>query len=163
MEDGVRELSTDMPDVVVDPFNAMADGLSGHTVRERSRVLRQTADLFLSKSTSYSDQQVKLFDSVMLQLLDHVDREVREYLSERFASLDNPPPLVMRNLANDDAIAVAGPVLQQSSCLDDEFLVGCARCKSQDHLAAMSLRPTIGRQLSDVLIERGNDQVVLNL
>jgi len=162
MEENVQRLATDLPDVLVDP-SAMADGLSGHTVRERSRVLRQTADLFLSKSTSYSDQQVKLFDSVMLQLLDHVDREVREYLSERFASLDNPPPGVMRNLANDDAIAVAGPVLQQSSCLDDEFLVGCARCKSQDHLAAMSLRPTIGRQLSDVLIERGNDQVVLNL
>jgi uncharacterized protein (DUF2336 family) len=162
MEKNVQRLSTDLPDVLADPAT-MADRLSGHTVRERSRVLRQTADLFLSKSASYSDQQIKLFDSVMLQLLDHVDREVREYLSERFASVDNPPPGVLRNLANDDAIAVAGPVLQQSTSLDEEFLVGCARSKSQDHLAAMSLRPAIGRQLSDVLIERGNDQVVLNL
>ena len=163
MEEDVQGLSTDMPDVLVDPSAALADGLSGHTVRERSRVLRQTADLFLSKSASYSDQQVKLFDSVMLQLLDHVDREVREYLSNRFASLDDAPPGIIRYLANDDAIAVAGPVLQQSPCLDEEFLVGCARCKSQDHLAAMSLRATIGHHLSDVLIERGNDQVVLNL
>jgi uncharacterized protein (DUF2336 family) len=163
MEDNVPGLSTDMPDVLVDPSTALANGLSCHTVRERSRVLRQTADLFLSKSTSYSDQQVKLFDSVMLQLLDHVDREVREYLSNRFASLGDAPPGIIRHLANDDAIAVAGPVLQQSPCLDEEFLVGCARCKSQDHLAAMSLRPTIGHHLSDVLIQRGNDQVVLNL
>ena len=152
-----------MPDVLVDPSAALANGLSGHTVRERGRVLRETADLFLSKSANYSDQQVNLFDSVMLQLLDHVDREVREYLSNSFAPLDDAPPGVIRYLANDDAIAVAGPVLQQSPCLDEEFLVGCARCKSQDHLAAMSLRPTIGHQLSDVLIERGNDQVVLNL
>ncbi len=163
MEENEQNLSTDMPEVLVDPSTALDDGLSGHTVRERSRVLRQTADLFLSKSTSYSDQQVKLFDSVMLQLLEHVDREVREYLSNRFAPVDCAPPGVIRYLANDDAIAVAGPVLQQSPCLDEEFLVGCARCKSQDHLAAMSLRPTIGHHLSDVLIERGNDQVVLNL
>ena len=85
MEENVQGLSTDMPDVPFDPSTVLADGLSGHTVRERSRVLRQTADLFLSKSASYSDQQVKLFDSVMLQLLDHVDQEVREYLSKRFA------------------------------------------------------------------------------
>jgi uncharacterized protein (DUF2336 family) len=163
MEDDVQRLSTDMPDVVIDPFSALADGLSGHMVRERSRVLRQTADLFLSKPASYSEQQVKLFDSVMLQLLDHVDREVREYLSKRFAAVDYAPRGVVRHLANDDAIAVAGPVLQQSLCLDEEFLVGCARSKSQDHLAAMSLRPTVGHQLSDVLIERGNDQVLLNL
>jgi len=163
MEENVQRSSTDLPEVLVDPRTALADDLSGHTVRERSRVLRQTADLFLNKSASYSDQQVKLFDSVMLQLLDHVDREVREYLSNRFAPVDYAPPGVVRHLANDDAIAVAGPVLQQSPCLDEEFLVGCARSKSQDHLAAMSLRPTIGHQLSDVLIERGNDQVVLNL
>jgi uncharacterized protein (DUF2336 family) len=163
MEKNVQGLPTELSTVLVDPSTALADGLSGHMVRERGRVLRQTADLFLRKSASYSSQHVELFDSVMLKLLDHVDREVREYLSDRFASLDYAPPGVVRHLANDDAIAVAGPVLQQSPCLDEEFLVGCAKCKSQDHLAAMSLRPTIGHQLSDVLIEKGNDQVVLNL
>ena len=152
-----------MPTALANSSTASADGLCGHTVRERGRVLRETADLFLSKSASYSDQHITLFDNVMLKLLDHVDREVREYLSNRFASLDDAPPGVIRHLANDDAIVVAGPVLQQSPCLDEEFLVGCAKSKSQDHLAAMSLRPTISHQLSDVLIERGNDQVVLNL
>jgi uncharacterized protein (DUF2336 family) len=163
MEKNGQGLSAEMPNILVDPTGASADDLSGHTVRERGRVLRETADLFLSKSARYSDQHIKLFDNVMLKLLDHVDREVREYLSNRFGSLDYAPPGVVRHLANDDAIAIAGPVLQQSPCLNEEFLVGCAKCKSQDHLAAMSLRPTIGHQLSDVLIERGNDQVVLNL
>ena len=41
------------------------------------------------------------------EYLDHVDREVREYLSNRFASLDAAPPGVIRHLANDDAIVVA--------------------------------------------------------
>jgi uncharacterized protein (DUF2336 family) len=163
MEKNGQGLSAEMATVLGDPTGALADDLSGHTVRERGRVLRETADLFLSKSPRYSDQHIKLFENVMLKLLDRVDREVREYLSNRFGALDYAPPRVIRHLANDDAIAVAGPVLQQSPCLDEEFLVGCAKCKSQDHLAAMSLRATLGHQLSDALMERGNDKVVLNL
>src|ERR1044071_1358357 len=113
MEKCEQELSGELSTVLADSTSALADDLSGHTVRERGRVLRETADLFLSKSARFSDQHIKLFDQVMLKLLDHVDREVREYLSNRFASLDDAPPGVVRHLANDDAIAIAGPVLQQ--------------------------------------------------
>src|SRR5215470_4988761 len=143
--------------------NELAEGWSGRSIRERGRVLRRMADLFLSRPASYSDEQVELFDVVMMKLVGHVDREVREYLSNRLASIDHAPPRVIRHLAYDDAIAVAGPVLQQSPCLDEEFLVGCAKAKGQEHLAAMALRQTIGHQVTDVLIERGDEQVMLNL
>jgi len=163
MKSSVQGLSTEALASLVDSSAALADSLSGRSVRERGRALRRTADLFLSNLDSYSDQQIELFDSVMLKLLDHVDREVREYLASRLASLDDGPRGVIRHLANDAAIEVAGPVLQQSPCLNDEFLVGCAKSKSQDHLGAISLRPTISLELTDVLIERGNEQVMLNL
>src|SRR5438034_5911894 len=122
----------------------LVDDLSGRSIRERGRVLRKMADLFLSKSASYSDEQIILFDIVMMKLVDQVDREVREYLSNRLASVEHAPPTVIKHLANDDAIAVAGPVLQQSPCLDEEFLIGCANSKGQEHLSAISLRQTIG-------------------
>ena len=98
-----------------------------------------------------------------MKLVDQVDREVREYLSNRLASVEHAPPTVIKHLANDDAIAVAGPVLQQSPCLDEEFLIGCANSKGQEHLSAISLRQTIGNPVTDILIERGDDQVMLNL
>src|SRR5215813_11042389 len=138
MKNSVQELSAETLASLVDSSAALADSLSSRSVQERGRVLRRTADLFLSNLGGYSDQQVELFDGVMLKLLEHVDREVREYLANRFAALDDGPRGVVRHLANDDAIDVAGPILQQSPCLDDEFLMGCAKSKSQDHLGAIS-------------------------
>src|SRR5215510_11851968 len=103
MKNSVQESSTEMLATLVESSAALADSLSGRSVQERGRVLRRTADLFLSNLASYSDQQAELFDSVMLKLLDHVDREVREYLANKFASLDDGPRGVIRRLANDDA------------------------------------------------------------
>jgi uncharacterized protein (DUF2336 family) len=140
-----------------------AEDLSNRRIRERGRVLRKMADLFLSKSESYSVEQLELFDIVMMKLIEQVDREIRAYLANKLASVGHAPPRVMRHLANDDAIAVAGPVLQHSPCLDEEFLVGSAKSKNQEHLAAISLRRTIGHCVTDVLLERGDDRVMLTL
>jgi uncharacterized protein (DUF2336 family) len=140
-----------------------ADDLSGRSIRERGRVLRKMADLFLSKSESYSVEQLELFDTVMMKLIEQVDREISAYLANRLATVDHAPPRVIRHLANDDAIAVAGPVLQHSPCLDEDFLVCCAKSKGQDHLAAISQRRTIGHSVTDVLLQRGDARVMLTL
>jgi uncharacterized protein (DUF2336 family) len=98
-----------------------------------------------------------------MKLIEQVDREIRAYLANKLAFVDRAPARVIRHLANDDAIAVAGPVLQHSPCLDEEFLVGSAKSKDQEHLAAISLRQTICHSVTDVLLERGDDRVMLTL
>jgi uncharacterized protein (DUF2336 family) len=142
---------------------ALMQVLCDRTVGERSRVVRQVADLFLTHSTSCSVDQVDLFDSVIMKMIGQVEQAVRIYLSERLASLDNAPREVIRNLASDDAIAVAGLVLTRSPVLDEEFLIDSARTRSQDHLVAISSREVVGQRITDVLMDRGNDQVVLTL
>jgi uncharacterized protein (DUF2336 family) len=54
-------------------------------------------------------------------------------------------------------------VLQHSPCLDEDFLVCCAKSKGQDHLAAISQRRTIGHSVTDVLLQRGDARVMLTL
>jgi uncharacterized protein (DUF2336 family) len=65
-------------------------------------------------------------------------------------------------LALDDALEVAGPVLSRSEALDEETLVEGARTKSQGHLLAISRRRSIGEGVTDVLVERGNREVVVS-
>lgn len=142
---------------------ALMQVLCNRSLGERSRVVRQVADLFLTYNSSCPADQVDLFDSVIMRMIGEVDQAVRVYLSERFASIDNAPCEVVKNLANDDAIAVAGPVLTQSPVLDEEFLIESARTRSQDHLVAISSRKTVGHRVTDVLMDRGNDQVVMTL
>jgi uncharacterized protein (DUF2336 family) len=63
-------------------------------------------------------------------------------------------------LASDDAIDVAGPVLQHSQRLDDKTLVTSARTQSQAHLLAISKRRSIPVVVTDELVTRGNPEVV---
>jgi len=142
---------------------ALMQVLCNRTVGERSRVVRQVADLFLTHSNNCSADQVDLFDSVIMKMVGHIDQAVRVYLAERLAVIDNAPREVIKTLASDDAITVAGPVLTQSPALDEEFLVDSARTRSQEHLVAISLRKVVGQRVTDVLMDRGNDQVVLTL
>jgi len=137
--------------------------LPNRSVGERGRIVRDVSALFMDHVANYSPAHVELFDRVLMSLIDEVDQQIRIHLAERFAHVDNAPRGVVRHLASDDEIKVAGPLLSSSSCLDDEFLIESARNKSQEHLLAISSRQAIGCRVTDVLVDRGNDQVVLTL
>ena len=117
---------------------ALLEALSSRSAGDRSRMVRQVADLFLTQQGNYSTDQVQLFDSVIMKMIGEVDEAVRVYMSDRFAAVDNAPRSVVRMLANDTAVAVAGPMLTRSPILDEDFLVESAKTHSQEHLVAIS-------------------------
>jgi uncharacterized protein (DUF2336 family) len=80
-------------------------------------------------------------------------------LSERLAPVDHAPPGTVRQLAVNDEIIVAGPVLAQSNRLDEAILVAIAKTKSQAHLLAISARKQLNEPVTDVLVQRGDDRV----
>ena len=69
----------------------------------------------------------------------------------------------MRQLAHDDDIAVAGPVLTQSARLQETELVELAKTKGQAHLAVIAGREGIGEAVTDVLVRRGDTEVMRNV
>jgi uncharacterized protein (DUF2336 family) len=134
--------------------------LAHGTVARRVETLRRVTDLFLNGAVDYSDDQVSLFDDVFQCLIRHIEVSARALLSNRLAPIDSAPPHTIRTLAFDDIIEVAGPVLTQSMRLDDETLIENARSKSQAHLMAISKRKVLSNAVTDVLVQRGNDEVV---
>jgi uncharacterized protein (DUF2336 family) len=134
--------------------------LAHGTVARRVETLRRVTDLFLSGAVDYSDSQVELFDDVFQCLILHIETAAKQLLANRLASVDTAPRQTIRALAYDDVIEVAGPVLSQSNCLDDEALIETARNKSQAHLMAISTRKTLSGAVTDVLVLHGNDEVI---
>ena len=134
--------------------------LAHGTVARRVETLRRVTDLFLSGAVDYSHEQIELFDDVFQCLMKHIETSAKALLSSRLAPIDTAPPLTIRALAFDDAIEVAAPVLSQSERLDDEALIDTARNKSQAHLMAISTRRVLSGAVTDVLVLRGNDEVV---
>ena len=145
------------PENLLDELQAT---LAHGTVARRVETLRRVTDLFLNGTVDYSDQQIGLFDDVFQCLMLHIETSARQLLANRLAPVDPAPPLTIRALAFDDAIEVAGPVLSQSKRLDDEALIEAAHNKSQAHLMAISTRKVLSGAVTDVLVLRGNDEVI---
>jgi len=134
--------------------------LAHGTVARRVETLRRVTALFVNGAVDYSDEQVGLFDDVFQCLIQHIEISAKALLADRLAPIDTAPPQTIRTLAFDDAIEVAGPVLTQSTRLDDDTLIETARNKSQAHLLAISKRKVLSDAVTDVLVLRGNDEVV---
>ncbi|MGA2125809.1 MAG: DUF2336 domain-containing protein [Xanthobacteraceae bacterium] len=103
-------VDTVAPDLIDLLENAVADG----DIARRALALRSVTDLFMLGTGRFSSQQVDLFDDVMRGLLHSVDVSVKAGAAARLAAIADPPPGTMRDLALDDAIEVAGPVLSHS-------------------------------------------------
>jgi uncharacterized protein (DUF2336 family) len=131
------------------------------SAESRERALWHATDLLIAGS--YSEEEVVTFGNVIGRLAEEIEVEVRAQLSQRLARFDQAPKNIIHKLAFDDAIEVAGPVLERSTQLDDEALIANAWGKSQAHMLAISKRKSIGAAVTDVLVARGDRAVVNSL
>jgi hypothetical protein len=132
-------------------IDELEDVLASKFVARRAEILRKVTDLFVLGSGQFSEDQIELFDNVMGRLLGHIEFAARAQFGSRIARLADAPPKVVRVLANDDAIEVAGPLLTHCERLDEATLIESARTKSQDHLLAISTRKVLVEAVTDVL------------
>lgn len=133
------------------------------TPEKRVDTLRQVTDLFLNDSDRLNDEQIKVFDDILGLLINRIESKALAELSRRLAPVDNAPIDVIRRLAHNDEIIVAGPVLAESRRLSSADLAEIAGTQSQAHLLAISGRDGLEEKVTDVLVERGNREVVYQL
>jgi uncharacterized protein (DUF2336 family) len=124
----------------------------------RARALWHATDLLIAGR--YTEDQIWIFGEVIGLLADEIEVAARAKLANRLAHTDNAPINVVKKLAFDDSIDVAGPLLRHSERLDDKTLVANARTKSQAHLLAISKRSSVPVVVTDELVTRGNREVV---
>ena len=140
------------------------DAAVAHVAPERrAQMLGQVTDLFVLHASTFSDDEIELFDDVIGRLAAEIETEARILLAQRLASVPNAPRNVIRMLAFDDQADVAVPVLTHSERIDDASLVENAKTKSQRHLFAISRRRELGEPITDVLAERGDRSVAISL
>jgi uncharacterized protein (DUF2336 family) len=138
------------------------DAMVSGSAARRGKIVRHVTDLFIVGAAQCADEEIELFDDILTRLAVEIELSARALLAVRLAPIGNAPPRIIRALAFDDEIDVAGPVLEQSERLDDATLVENARQKGQEHLLAISRRRSLSESITDVLVERGDQQVVLS-
>jgi uncharacterized protein (DUF2336 family) len=123
-------------------------------------ILTSVTDLFINGAQRFSEDQIGVFDDVMARLMVRIEAEARAKLAQRLASIANAPCNVIHLLASDDDIEVARPVLTRSERLSEHTLVATANSKSQQHLYAITQRDALSEAVTDILVERGDRDVV---
>src|ERR1700759_3631177 len=83
--------------------------------RRRSEAARRVAELFLDGAANFRSDHIDLFDSVLVDLIPHAEAAARADLAERLSALANAPRALVGQLAREDEIAIAGPLLRRSS------------------------------------------------
>lgn len=124
---------------------------------------RRVTDLFLSSAGSFDDEQIALFDEVLERLIGTIElraladigaRIALAEISAQLAPIAQAPPSVIRRLAGNDEIRIAGPVLQESARLEDGELVKIAASKGEPHLLAIAGRWWLKETVTDALLAR---------
>jgi uncharacterized protein (DUF2336 family) len=141
-------------------ISELEDALNTASEDRRVETLRRVTDLFLGGANRLNDMQIELFDDVLLYLIKRIETKALVELSTRLAPVESAPIEVIRHLARSDEIAVAGPVLSQSPRLTTTDLVEIAESKSLQHLLAISGRSQLQEAVTDVLLDRGNQNIV---
>jgi len=146
------------------PATALIPGLaeivSGGDPKRRADAARRISELFLQGAGNFGSDHVDLFDGVLTSLVPHAELAERADLAERLSLLANAPRALVGQLAHDDEIAIAGPLLRRSPVINEKMLIEIASVKGQGHLLAMAERSVLSPDLTDVIVRRGDRDVV---
>lgn len=145
--------------IIADLETAIQSG----SMDERTDILWRVANLFLHYASRLDETHVEVFDDVLSHLVWRIGGPALAKLSDRLGPINNAPVKVVRQLARDDDIAVAEPILTKSARLGTADLIEVSKSKSQAHLLAISGRANLDALVTDLLLSRGNRNVVHRL
>ena len=128
------------------------------TAESRARALWHTTDLMITGR--YSEDEIWTFGEVIGRLADEIEVAARAQLAKQLARFDQSPVNIIHKLAFDDSIEVAGPILRDSVQLEPYALVANVCTKDQSHMLAITQRKALDESVTDVLVTRGNQEVV---
>ena len=132
--------------------------VSQGTAESRRAALAYATDLLITGR--YSDEHTWMFGEIIGLLASEIESAARAHLADLLASCPRAPANIIGKFASDDSIDVAGPVLRHSEQLSVPTLIENAKVKSQAHLLAISQRKSLPEDVTDVLLSRGNQEVV---
>jgi uncharacterized protein (DUF2336 family) len=132
------------------------------SAEKRAETLRRITTLFIDGAPVFSNDHVALFDDVIGYLIEEIEAKALAELARRIAPVPNAPESVVHTLAENDDIAVAGPVLKQAN-LDDPKLMQIAERKGQAHLLALAERVNVSEALADIIVARGDREVARSI
>lgn len=129
-----------------------------------TKIAALTQDLDSERRSKVKGLTVELLESLAWDSAS----EVRAILAESIKNVSNAPPevvdRVIKTLALDTELVVAGPVLQHSPMLNDDLLVELvASARAQGAVSAISRRDGVSESVSEAIVKSNDDDAIVEL
>lgn len=128
----------------------------------RRALVEAIGSLSLNEGSQLTDRERGLMFDILGHLVHETEMSVRRTVSACLAELPDAPRDLIRLLANDD-IEIAYPILTNSGVLQDDDLIEVIRHRTQEHQLAITIRQNISENVSNALVETGNENVIRSL
>ncbi|MEM6682582.1 MAG: DUF2336 domain-containing protein [Pseudomonadota bacterium] len=125
----------------------------------RSELVTNIQDFFLKDESRLSERERAIMSDILTKLVHEIEMDVRVALAKTIAQVDPDMPELIKLLSNDD-IAVAGPILEASSVLQDEDLIEVIKRRTDEHRMAIAMRDMLSEGVSDALTDVAGDDVL---
>jgi uncharacterized protein (DUF2336 family) len=122
-------------------------------------IMREVTDLFVEGADTYSVSQFAVFDDIICRLIDHNGPPAVVEVSQKLAPVGKGPVNVVRRLSSEADLSISGPFLKNCANVPEADLVQYVKTKRMEYLTLIATRPNLGAPVTDVLIERGDDEV----
>ncbi len=129
---------------------------------KRRDLLREITDVFMAQPDRYTSTELQHFDIIMSRVTEQVESALRREIAEKLADVPTAPRGLINQLAHDE-ISVAEPVLRRSQALTEDDLVRIVRQRGQDHMKAISKRREVPEAVTEEIVERGSEEVLVSL
>jgi uncharacterized protein (DUF2336 family) len=137
----------------------LESAVQGGSSERRLQMLRQVTDLFLSDADRLNENQIGVFDDVLVRLMEQMETRALAQLGTTLSGSKTAPKETIRQLAYHEEVSVAVPVLTKSARLSEGDLIEIANLRGPQHLLAISHRDSLSEGVTDVLLRRGDSQV----
>jgi uncharacterized protein (DUF2336 family) len=138
-------------DLLEDLEHAIAQGNGAR----RETTLHRVTGLLLGDIDVLTDEQIDIFDIVLVRLTRAIEARARAELARRLAPIPRAPIELVRTLVHDE-IDVARPLLELSQRLTDSDLISVAISKGAEYMRVIAGRHGLSAPVSDVLAMRGD-------
>lgn len=122
-----------------------------NSTESRTLLFSHICDLFLQERPMESDNQIRMLNEIINELISDVDLTIRIELRNILLNIENPPSQLIK-LISEDITEVSGPLLEEA-CIDDEQLLYLIKYASNDHREHIGRRfgltPLIRRELEN--------------
>ncbi len=123
---------------------------------------KSISDVFLEHYPSLTKRERHLMYDILQQTVHQAEMGLRQSVAERLSQTSGVPRELAKLLANDE-IEVAFPILSMSDALLDEDLIEIIHNRSVEHQLAVTKRPTVSEQVSEAIVEHGEEDVIRSL